>query len=72
MKPSTEAPARVSSTELPDRMRVVLNDVQFKGKQYIITRQGEDVAKLVPCEGTAGRTTQHPPRDGTLVAQNRS
>lgn len=47
-KREPEVPEFITASELPDRMREVLNAVEFRGLRYVVTRNGEPCAELVP------------------------
>jgi prevent-host-death family protein len=54
---------RVSATELARRLADFLGRVQYRGESFVIERNGDPVARLVPLPGKGGNTLR-----GALVA----
>ena len=50
--------ARVSATELARRLGDVLSRVRYRGDSFLIERNGDAVARLVPVPGKATATLQ--------------
>ena len=53
----------ISATELSRRMSDVLNRVKYKGERFVVRRNGEDIAVLLPLRHKPGITARE------LIAQ---
>ena len=53
----------ITATELSKRLSDVLNRVKYRGERFVVQRNGESVATIVPASGQPGITVRE------LIAQ---
>jgi antitoxin (DNA-binding transcriptional repressor) of toxin-antitoxin stability system len=49
---------RLSATELAKNLSSILSRVQYRGERFVVERNGEAVASIVPVEPTKGMTVK--------------